>query len=548
MTQASTLAAQVDAGRMMQDLAALARWQKLSGTPEEAESLRHIRGLLDGIGYRTTWHEHDAYVSLPGAARVTVDNAALKALTHSMSLPSPPGGLVGQVVDLGEGGEADFARAGDLRGCILLLDGIASPAAATRAAAAGAAGQLHVSPHEHLHEMCISPVWGSPCTATMASLPRTVACTISHADGTALRDRLARGEAPRVALHAEVDTGWRRTPILVAEMEAPSAAPEAPFILFSGHHDTWYYGVMDNGAANATMLEVARLCATRHAEWKRGLRLCFWSGHSHGRYSGSAWYADEHFAELDRRCAVHVNVDSTGGVGATVLSQAPSSAELRAFAAEAMQAETGADLAGRRMARNSDQSFWGIGIPSLFAMLSEQAPGTVKMRNSLGWWWHTPDDLLDKIDPANLARDTRVYVHAIARLLEDARLPLDHAAPAEALAAELAPLAAPCTARGVPLDGVLALVAALRAAVPEAHSDAALMRACRALVPLDYTTGDRFAHDPALPMPPWPVLDPLRALAAATGDAVLPAAVAARRARNRLVSALGQAVEALRAG
>ena len=29
----------------------------------------------------------------------------------------------------------------------------------------------------------------------------------------------------------------------------------------SGHHDTWHYGVMDNGAANATMLEVARLTA-----------------------------------------------------------------------------------------------------------------------------------------------------------------------------------------------------------------------------------------------------------------------------------------------
>ena len=82
-----------------------------------------------------------------------------------------------------------------------------------------------------------------------------------NADGSALRERLARGEQPKVTLHAEVDTGWRQTPILVAEIDGPDA--DGPFILYSGHHDTWHYGVMDNGAANATMLEVARLTATR---------------------------------------------------------------------------------------------------------------------------------------------------------------------------------------------------------------------------------------------------------------------------------------------
>ena len=87
-------------------------------------------------------------------------------------------------------------------------------------------------------------------------------CTVSNADGGTLRERLARGEQPRVTLHAEVDTGWRKTPILVAELDGPADA-DGPFVLFSGHHDTWYFGVMDNGAANATMLEVARLLAAR---------------------------------------------------------------------------------------------------------------------------------------------------------------------------------------------------------------------------------------------------------------------------------------------
>ena len=93
-------------------------------------------------------------------------------------------------------------------------------------------GQIQISPHEHLHEMCVSPVWGSPSAETAAQLPSTVVCTVSNADGSALRERLARGEQPRVTLHAEVDSGWRQTPILVAELDGPDA--DGPFVLYSG--------------------------------------------------------------------------------------------------------------------------------------------------------------------------------------------------------------------------------------------------------------------------------------------------------------------------
>jgi hypothetical protein len=380
-----------------------------------------------------------------------------------------------------------------------------------------------------------------------------VAVTVSQADGTALREALARDEAPEVVLHAEVDTGWRPTPILVADMDA-DGRPEAPFIMFSGHHDTWYEGVMDNGTANITMVEVARLCATRRAEWRRGLRLCFWSGHSHGRYSGSAWYADTHWDELERRCAVHVNIDSVGAAGASVLGNADTATELAGLASAAITAQTSQIHRGKRMSRAGDESFWGIGIPAMFMSLSEQPPSDVKMRHALGWWWHTPHDLLDKIDPDNLVRDARIYLDTVNRLLTNPVLPLDYAASAEALLAELRGLDG-TGAHGIPLDDLLAEVEALRAAAlhvrdaaPEA-ADPALMRASRALVPLDYTSGDRFVHDPALPQPVWPVLEPLRRLAAAAPGthAARLLAVSARRARNRVAHAVREARAALEA-
>jgi hypothetical protein len=548
----------VSGGEMMANLREIARWMKLSGTPEEMEALRFVEGRIRDYGYRTTMLSHDAYISLPGPARIEVDNQALTAITHSFSRPSPPGGLSAEVVYLGHGEPEDFAGK-NLAGKVLLMEGMATPATAQRATRAGAAGQIHISHQENRHEMCISPVWGNPSGETLPGLPNTVAATLSKADGTALRDRIARGDMPRVVIHAEVDTGWRKTPLLVAELDAPEGGADAPFVMLSGHYDTWYHGVMDNGSANAGMLEVARLCAQRRGRWKRGLRVCFWSGHSHGRYSGSAWYADNHWDELERRCAAHVNVDSLGAVGAEILRNTAAMTELRHLAAEAVQAHAGQGYKGKRKARSSDESFVGIGIPSMYGSISEQKPGPVPTRNNLGWWWHTPHDTIDKIDETNLVRDTRVLAQTVWRLLADPVLPLDHAATAEALLAELDTLGKTLGGR-LAVDGLAAAATAVRdkarAVSARAGSvspqkaqavSAALMRASRALVPADYTAGDRFTHPHALPMPPWATLQPIRDLAAtkAGSDEEKFRAVDAVRARNRIAYALREANAAL---
>jgi hypothetical protein len=428
----------------------------------------------------------------------------------------------------------------------VLVDGIATPPVARRASHAGAIGQLHISPHEHLHEMCISPVWGNPSGETMDELPSTVVCSVLLSDGSALRERLARGERPSVMLQAAVDTGWRKTPILVADIGTEG---DTPFVLFSGHHDTWYFGVMDNGSANATMLEVARLCVAQRAQWQRDLRLCFWSGHSHGRYSGSTWYVDEHWDQLDRRCVAHINVDSTGADGADILENVGSMSELRALASEAIEAQSGQRLLGKRMSRGADQSFNGLGLPALFGDLSEPVPTPV---GAHCWWWHTPDDLADKISEPTLVRDTRIYVHALWRLLTDRVLPFDYAAYARDLLMELQRLQVALGDR-LSLDPLLAAANALHCASTRlatvtnaAIANRALMRMSRALVPIDYTSGDRFAHDPALALPAWPTLRPLRELATAKpgSDAARFLTVGAIRARNRVEHALREATTA----
>ncbi len=531
----------IQGARLMRDIAEVARWTKLAGTPTERESLRYFEAELQALGFRTRVLLHDAYISLPGAARIVVGGQEIPCITHSFSRSSPAEGLTAELLYVGRGHAGDYAGR-DARGRIVVVEGLASPETSKLATEAGAVGQLHISPNEKRYEGCVSPVWGSPTPELRDRLPSTVITSVTATDGKPLRERLATGTL-HATLFAEVDTGWRKTPILVADCDRPGGGAEDPLVILSGHHDTWYYGVMDNGGANATMLEIARVASAHRDAWQRGFRLCFWSGHSQGRYSGSAWYADEHWAELERRCVAHVNVDSTGGMNAVDLTGTASMSSLHALAREAVGQQAGQDYVGKRRSRAGDDSFGGIGVPSMFGPVSEQPKGDSNGRRNLGWWWHTPEDLADKIDEANLVRDTRVVGHAVWRLLSDAVLPIDLTAELRDLRAQLAPMLAadPARALAAPIDQaatrIEALVTQASAAAAPAALNEAIRRACRALVPVDYSSGDRFAHEPAMPVPAWPAMEPLRRLMRATEDTAFHA-VAATRARNRVLHAL----------
>ena len=67
------------------------------------------------------------------------------------------------------------------------------------------------------------------------------------------------------------------------------------------------------------------------------------------------------------------------------------------------------------------------------------------MLTALGWWWHTPHDLIEHIDPDNLTRDTKVILQVLARLLTDRLLPLDYGAYAESPGGRTRPPSTRCS-------------------------------------------------------------------------------------------------------
>ncbi|MDR7419870.1 MAG: M28 family peptidase [Armatimonadota bacterium] len=564
------LAETVSGPRLMRYVTDLARWHRHAGTPDERAAADYLAEVLDNFGYATRVLVHDAYISLPGQARLEWNGRAIPVKAHSFSRPSPAGGLEADMLYAGAGRPSDFEGL-DVRGKILLLEGVAGPSAAREASRRGAAGQVHISPHEHIHDMCVSPVWGSPTDEDLARLPATVIVSAAAEHGSALRDAVARGPQ-RLRLHVEMDTGWRQTPIVEASL--PGRDPDH-WLMFSGHFCSWYAGAMDNGGANATMLEVAQLCAEHRDRWARGMRVLFWSGHSQGRYSSSTWYADARWEDIHAGCVGHINVDSTGGAGNTVVADTTAMAETGAIADDLLKTYAGQEWSGRHMHRAGDQAFWGIGLSCLFANMSEQPsePGHVNPMAAVfgggdrrgagtGWWWHTPHDTVDKVDEAILVRDTRIYLGAVWRFLTSPVLPLGFAAAAREISAVLEDLQraagdrfdlSPCLDRAAAVERLavqLTREVSRGGERPTARTreiNRCLVGLQRALVPIRYARAGPFDQDPALALPLLPGLDDARRLAHLDrgSDEARHLTVRLIRARNRVATALSAAIRTL---
>jgi hypothetical protein len=240
------------------------------------------------------------------------------------------------------------------------------------------------------------------------------------------------------------------------------------------------------------------------------------------------------------------------------------------------------ELARRRVTRMGDQSFWGIGLPSLFVGVSEQPAGDSAAgaalatlsgghaSGGLGWWWHTTEDTMDKIDRENLARDARIYARVLWRWCTAPILPLDYRetaselrdtlqqiqrgagdafdlAPALAAADRLAAAAAALYAEGAALEDALGRTRGTRRQRDAAEAvNTALIRAGRALIPANYTLTGPFDHDRALPVAPLPSLQPAAQLRDLPSGSMERHALHTRlvRERNKVVHAMETAAEA----
>lgn len=510
----------------------ISKYERNSGSEEELASFQYIEDTLKSYGLKTSLVFHDAYISLPLASHFSIDGESFDCITTSMSGATDEEGIDAELVYI-ENEEALNDKSCDVTGKAIILQGFATRGRVQKAMEKGAKACIFIN-GEHLHNMIVSPVWGNPTRDTIKSIPRIKVINIDQYAGEKVIE--AAKNSKKAHIITRVDEGWRKIPTLIAEIKG-QIEPEK-FILFSGHVDSWHYGAMDNGTANATMMEVARVLAQQPL--RRTLKIAFWSGHSHGRYAGSAFYFDENFQEIYDHCLMHVNVDSVGAKGASIVTEGNIMELTKELAVEVIREETGKEFKGKPFGRSGDQSFWGAGVPSAFMGFSGQAmPDTINKKDveymikqfgngpessGFGWWWHTIEDTYDKIDEHNLERDAKVYLNYIYRCVTDDILPLNIEAGAIELQEKIVAYS-DIAAKHLCVNNLNESIDSFMHAVHQfsilskhqASSHIALINQtkhalARIIVRLMQVNISQFDPDPALPLTPIPLLSAIKEL------------------------------------
>jgi len=514
----------VSEAKLMTFTKEIAKEIRLSGSDEEKRSFEYVEKTLSELGFQTQLYYRKALISLPIKSNLTVNGKHYESITHSMAVSTSNSGLVADLVYVGDENYKDGIS---YTGKVVLIDGLATPGAVKKAENKGAIAAIFINA-EYTHEMIVSTVWGNPTIESAANYPSIPVSSVTYKIGEELKLLFCESTIAEVKLETQVLKEWRDIPTLIADYTFNTDTKD--FLLFSGHIDSWHYGVMDNGSANATMLEVARVVSENKPNFKHNLRLAFWSGHSHGRYAGSALYADENYEDLHDHCLLHLNIDSVGGINSTVLSEGNTMAETKNLIANSISLISNEKFEGARFGRAGDQSFWGVGVPSALMGLSEQSPSdTPAMRafsklfgagkgGGFGWWWHTTEDTIDKIDPQLLKRDCKIYLSIVYDFCSSDIIPVQQSKSIEEISKILKGYESNFDFRNM-LDVTFARIQTLLEKVmliEQSITDKNIIekykdeinewnkKMSRVLVPLNYVDKDVFDHDPAIGQQPLP--------------------------------------------
>ncbi len=500
----------VRAERLARDLEWFSQVRRDTGGPGERRAAEYIAEQLRAAGAPAQVHELDAFLSYPIRATLEVltpEPRQIRCLTHSFVRPTGPAGAIADLAYIEDG---DVNRAA---GRAALIDGLATPVTILRASRAGCAAVIFANQDRVIHNMIGTTIWGTPDLDQIDRLPQLPVVSVTTEGGEILRRLLAQGRGVTVRIVTEVKTGWVRS--LLPETRIQGTREPEKFVLVGGHYCSWDVGITDNATGDACLLELARTLWQHRAGLGRSVRICWWPGHSHGRYAGSTWYADTFFQDLAAHCIAYHNIDSPGVRGATRYIARHTTAEVERFCRDVIARVTGQhDAPIHRPSRSADQSFLANGVPafSTYPFLPDDHPDRRPWTGGAAnaWWWHTEFDTLDKADTEILALDTRVSLTAITELANAQVLPINHADTGREIRTFVSRLQE-TVGTHLSLSGLLAgadrfLAAAerLEAAKSQAADEASahrlnetLMRLSRILTPVIYSRSGRFHHDPA---------------------------------------------------
>jgi Iap family predicted aminopeptidase len=387
---------------------------RVAGTPEDDAACAFVAGQMATIGLQDVRREAvpvDAWRFRGASLAVGDDVLACSAFGGVPG--TPPGGLEGRLVFVGEGTRGELEGL-DVDGCIALFDWRGdqlfwpSLTAAELGHAGARAAVCTCLPGARYYQGeralgSFDGMWlaGSPPLAYVA-----------HEDAAALIERLRAG-----ALRARLIVDAELTPDATAHNLVgmlPGRSHEAPIVI-GGHHDCWFAAAFDDATGVAATLAIAKALADSGYQPERPIIFTSHTAEEYGRTDSAfgwligAWWqiAHEH-PEWARGAALYVNIEGTGMACPTGVDSPP---ELRRFTRRVLARARQDGLLGRGtvwgVPRTGTEQwlFAAAGVPSLG--LADQVDEYMRVA------YHTQHDRIELVDAECLADAIKVYARLV---------------------------------------------------------------------------------------------------------------------------------------
>ncbi len=404
---------------------------RISGMGDDRKAAEYICEKMNEYGLESKILEFEAYNSHQGFSQLKLiypETAILSSLPCCHIASTPKEGIKLELIYLGSGGEEDYIGK-DVRGKAVLVEVSYAPATPEKAMLAsehGAAAMICMNWGRDQDVICnrgLKAVWGNPTPETFFDIPQLAGVSITRKTGEYLRDLCFKNEKVEIHLTVNSTRHWQ----MLSEPLGILRGTEEPekFLLVSAHLDAWNPGVTCNATGDGTMLELARVFGKFREKIKRSIYFVYWNGHEIAEAAGSTWFEDYFWQDVDRNCIGYINIDSTGMKGALRYG-VDASRELSDYAHDIIHEVLDEDCDVNYLAKTGDQSFFGVGVPSIAGRISYSKEQVAYDHGAtLGWWNHTVEDTLDKMDPGNLDKDNRVDAAVLLGFVNAEILPYD---------------------------------------------------------------------------------------------------------------------------
>ena len=357
-----------------------------------------------------------------GATRVEV-TAPEKFQVRAVSIawaPATKGVLRARVIDVGDGDQAGFTKAGDVTGSVVLVHSkvleswddlfaeyLRAPAIIDAAVKGRAAAIAFISTREgsllyrHINNF-------------KGEVDRLPMILVARDDGERIGKMLAAGKKLQMAVSAPNKIGGPfRTSNVVAEIRGSDKPDE--FVVLGAHLDSWELGkgALDDGCNAALVIDALRAIRASGLRPRRSIRFVLFSGEEQGMH-GSLAYVRKHRDELDRASAVLIFDEGSGRVTGFSLGGRKDMVSQVGRLVEPFKQWNATTLTTDAFIGTDNFDFLLEGVPTLVAN-QEAANYLVN--------YHATSDTYDKVDFSNLKKHVAMAA-ALAFEIADAPQPL----------------------------------------------------------------------------------------------------------------------------